>query len=384
MTDDSVMYIGTFDGTNVGTTPVGPRSGELEFCVEAEADGIYEVFLTYATGEEIGVGSWLQLAVGDTLVYDDFLPGTEGTDTFVESAGIEVQLKQGVNRIRIMNHRRQENTLNSYATLLEGLNKANPEHDVIFSICEWGKTQPQNWGYKVGDSWRILNDITFRVGADGDPGHGTWFDNNTASITSQYNKVVVMDEFAGLDKGWNDPDMLMIGMDGLDDAMCRTHMAMWCMLNSPLMLGLDLRRVERGDAIWNIIANKELIALNQDPFGVQAKRLYTTIETDAPDTDYITNNARCDILVKPLADGSVAVSFINLDDKAWDGNLSISADFIVEKLGKKMHDADRFKAVATYTVTDLWSGDTTENTSGCLTVNHLEPCESITVRMSVL
>ena len=382
--DDSVMNIGTFDGTNVGTTPVEPRSGELEFGVEAEADGIYEVFLTYATGEEIGVGSWLQLAVGDTLVYDDFLPGTEGTDTFVESAGIEVQLKQGVNRIRIMNHRRQENTLNSYATLLEGLNKANPEHDVIFSICEWGKTQPQNWGYKVGDSWRILNDITFRVGADGDPGHGTWFDNNTASITSQYNKVVVMDEFAGLDKGWNDPDMLMIGMDGLDDAMCRTHMAMWCMLNSPLMLGLDLRRVERGDAIWNIIANKELIALNQDPFGVQAKRLYTTIETDAPDTDYITNNARCDILVKPLADGSVAVSFINLDDKAWDGNLSISADFIVEKLGKKMHDADRFKAVATYTVTDLWSGDTTENTSGCLTVNHLEPCESITVRMSVL
>ena len=381
---DCVMNIGTFDGTSVGPTPVGQQSGELEFAVHAEVAGTYEVSLSYATGEEAGIGSWLQLAVGDEIFYDDFLPATEGKDTFAESAGMKVQLKQGENRIRIMNHRRQENTLNSYATLLEGLNKANPEHDIIFSICEWGKTQPQNWGYKVGDSWRILNDITFRVGADGDFGYGTWFDQNTASVTSQYNKAVIMDEFAGLDKGWNDPDMLMIGMNGLDDTMCRTHMAMWCMLNSPLMLGLDLRRVERGDGIWNIIANKELIALNQDLLGVQAKRLYTTIETDSPDTDYITNNARCDILVKPLADGSVAISFINVDDKAWDGELCMTAALIVEKLGKKMKDADGFLEATSYLVKDLWSGEVTENESGCVCVNHLEPCENITVRMSAL
>lgn len=384
ITDDYVMNIGTFDGTNVGVTPVGPRSGELEFCVSVEEAGTYEVFITYASGEEIGVGSWLQLAVEEEVVYDDFLPSTEGTDTFIESSAIEVQMAQGNNRIRIMNHRRQENTLNSYATLLEGLNKANPGHDVIFSICEWGKTQPQNWGYKVGDSWRILNDITFRVGADGDPGIGTWFDNNTASVTSQYNKAVIMDEFSGLDKGWNDPDMLMIGMNGLDDTMCRTHMTMWCMMNSPLMLGLDLRRVERGDAIWKIIVNRELIALNQDALGVQAKRVYTTIDTASPDTDYITNNDRCDILVKPLADGSVAISFINVNDKEWDGELSVSAEMITEQLGKKMQYADRFVSAAAYTVADLWSGEVTENKSGCFSVNHLAACESITVRVTAL
>lgn len=380
---DAVMNIGTFDGTNVGVTPVGSRSGELTFAVNVPSAGEYELFITYAAGEEIGVGSWLQLAVDDELIYDDFVDATESTDIFVESPAFEVQLKRGVNKLRIMNHRRQENTLNSYATLLEGLNKAKPEHDVIFSICEWGKTQPQNWGYKVGDSWRILNDITFRVGADGDPGVGTWFDSNTASITSQYNKAVVMDEFAGLDRGWNDPDMLMIGMNGLDDTMCRTHMAMWCMMNSPLMLGLDLRRVERGDAIWNIIANKELIALNQDALGVQAKRLYTTVETDCPDTDYITNNERCDILAKPLANGDVAISFINLNDKAWDGTIGVNAEWIVEKLGSKMQNQSQFKMAVTYTVTDLWSGEITKNNTGCFSVSHLEACESVTIRVKV-
>ena len=58
-----------------------------------------------------------------------------------------------------------------------------------------------------------------------------------------------MDVFAGLDKGWNDPDMLMIGMDGLSLVQNKTHFTMWCMMNSPLMLGLDLRRVSAGDEL---------------------------------------------------------------------------------------------------------------------------------------
>ena len=83
-----------------------------------------------------------------------------------------------------------ENTLDSYAAMLAGLNKAKPGHEVVLSMCEWGKTHPQNWAYKVGDSWRILNDITFRVGSDGNPGFGAWFDKGTPSVTSQYNKEI--------------------------------------------------------------------------------------------------------------------------------------------------------------------------------------------------
>jgi len=381
---DYVTNIGTFDGTNVGTTPVGPRSGELEFEIVVPKQGEYTVYVTYATGEEVGVGSWLQLAVEDELFYDDFLPVTDEKETFAESDGIKACLAAGKNRLRLMNHRRQENTLNSYALLLEGLNKAKPDHDVIFSICEWGKTQPQNWGYKVGDSWRILNDITFCVGADGNPGRGTWFDPGTPSVTSQYDKAVIMDEFSGLDRGWNDPDMMMIGMDGLDDTMCRTHMAMWCMMNAPLMLGLDLRRVEKGDALWQIIANKELIALNQDALGIQAKRVYTTIETDTPDTDYITNHNRCDILAKPLADGSVALCFINVSDKPWETKLQITVEQIVKMLGHKMKNVEQFKNAAAYEVKDLWSSATFGCTGGCFEVEKLKPCESITWRVKAV
>jgi len=378
---DYVTNIGTFDGTNVGTTPIGQRSGELEVLVHAPAEGEYQVFVTYASGEEPGVGRWLQVAVEEELFYDDFLPATEDKETFAESQAITVTLAAGSNRLRIMNHRRQENTLNSYAALLAGLNKANPNHEVLLSLCEWGKTQPQNWGYKVADSWRILNDITFCVGADGNPGRGTWFDGGTASVTSQYDKAVVMDEFAGLDKGWNDPDMMMIGMDGLTETMCRTHMAMWCMMNSPLMLGMDLRRIEKGDWMYQIIANKELIALNQDALGIQAKRVYTTIETDTPDTDYITNHDRCDILAKPLADGSLAISFINVNDKVWEKELLITVEQIVKLLGHKMVNAKAFEEAGSYEITNLWTGEQTESTSGCFGVKKLDACENVTIRV---
>ncbi|MBR4343511.1 MAG: glycoside hydrolase family 27 protein [Lachnospiraceae bacterium] len=397
-----VNNIGTFDGTNTGTTPVGDMSGELVFVIDvSESDEISilkeipekkedsisnddenisaDINIEYATGREPGIGSWLQIAVdnanGSDLIYDDFVPESESKETFIWSDTIDIKLVKGINLIRVMNHRRQENTLHSYAELLKGFNTLDPNNEIILSICEWGKTQPQNWGYKVGDSWRILNDITFRVGWDGNPGIGRWFDPGTPSVTSQYNKAVVMDEFAGLDKGWNDPDMLMIGMDGLTDIQCKTHMTMWCMMNSPLMLGLDLRRVEKGDWIYKIIANKELIALNQDPLGIQAKRIYTTIESENPSKEYITNNNRVDILVKPLSDGSAAISFINVSEISKEGSFSISADDIPFETfikGKK------------YLVTDLWTGKESENTTGTFEVRSLPACDNYTIRIKAL
>jgi alpha-galactosidase len=374
--------IGTFDGTNTGTTPVGDMSGELHFNFNIGIPDEYEendLFVEYATGREPGVGEWLQIAVdnedGSKLIYDDFLEASEGKESFIMSKAIPITLKKGKNIIRLMNHRRQENTLNSYAELLKGFNEAAPDNDIILSICEWGKTQPQNWGYKVGDSWRILNDITFRVGWDGNPGIGRWFDPGTPSVTSQYNKAVVMDEFAGLDKGWNDPDMLMISMEGLTDIQCKTHMTMWCMMNSPLMLGLDLRRVEKDDWIYRIIANKEMIALNRDALGVQAKRVRTTIDTEDPSKEYITNNNRVDILVKPLADGSAAISFINVSEITKEGNFSISVDDI---------PFDTFKKGSKYSIADLWTGEESENTTGVFEVKALAACDNVTIRVKAI
>ncbi|WP_243145908.1 alpha-galactosidase [Clostridium chromiireducens] len=384
--DNYVTNIGTFDGTNIGTTPVGDLWCELEFTVSAPTASEYAIIVNYASGEEIGTGRWLQLAVGnadnETRYFDDLLPPTESTISFKDSEEIIVFLNEGENIIRLMNHRRQENTLNSYAVLLDGLNKADPNNDMVFSICEWGKTQPQNWAYKVGDSWRILNDITFQVGSIENLGSAEWSSNNTTSITSQYDKAVIMDEFAGLNKGWNDPDMLVIGMNGITTTMSKTHMSMWCMMNSPLMLGLDLRRVTKGDELWQIIANKNLIALNQDSLGIQAKRIYCSIDNTTPDTAYITNNNRIDILAKPLANGDIALSFINLSSSRDTNEYSVDASSIIDYIGHKMVDVDKFQNAQSYYITDLWTGEYTTNTSSTFSVTGIDAYDNVTIRVT--
>lgn len=380
--------IGTFDGTGPETSPVGDESGEIFFDVEVLSDGEYTILVEHINGAQSGIGSWLQVAAqyaDETLqLYDDFFgPQPVITDdnkdpknppalTPVTSTPVAARLKKGKCRIRLMNHRRQENTLNSYARLLEGLNEADPSHDIIYSACEWGKTQPAGWGYKVCDSWRILNDITFRVGSDGDPGVGAWTGDYTTSVTTQYSKAVIMDEFAGLDKGWNDPDMLMIGMNGLSLTQNRTHMTMWAMMNSPLMLGLDLRRVEKGDDLYNIIANEDIIALNQDSLGIQAKRVFSTLADTDPSKEYIRDIGRVDILAKPLSKGRFALSFINVSEEDKADEFKADVTLLKKYLG------DRITESSSYEVKDLWTGETFENTSGSFSVRGIKACDNIT------
>ncbi|MBO4900275.1 MAG: hypothetical protein J5509_08275 [Lachnospiraceae bacterium] len=314
--------------------------------------------------------------MGDEIYYDDLLEKSPAEDEYIWSEEFPVRVKAGFNLIRLMNHRRQENTLNSYARLLKALTDFGPDHDIMYSACEWGKTQPQNWAYKVCDSWRILNDITFRVGSDGDPGHADWTSDYTTSVMSQYNKAVIMDEFSGIDKGWNDPDMLMIGMDGLGLAQNRTHMAMWCMMNAPLMLGLDLRRVEKGDELYRIIANRDLISINQDSLGIQAKRIWTSLPHENAGNEYIRDNDRVDILCKPLSDSRFALSFINCSDHDADDVFSVSVSDIQKYL------RDMIDSAGSYTVKDVWTGEERENTDGVFSVRVLRAFDNATFIIS--
>ena len=155
------------------------------------------------------------------------------------------------------------------------------------------------------------------------------------------------------------------------------------------MLGMDLRRMEKGDELWKIVANEGLIALNQDALGVQAKRLFTSKMTDASgkeglkaDQAYIRHNDRVDILAKPLADGSVALSFINLSQNAKSEGYRISAAQILDGIGEKMAQKELFVKAKAYTVTDLWSKETTQNTTGVFEVPSLEGCDNVTVKIT--
>mmetsp|Transcript_9103 Transcript_9103/g.16103 ORF Transcript_9103/g.16103 Transcript_9103/m.16103 type:complete len:265 (+) Transcript_9103:1-795(+) len=69
---------------------------------------------------------------------------------------------------------------------------------------------------------------------------------------------------------WAYPDMLQVGIRrkddgiiGLSEAETRTHFGGWCIVSSPLMLGYDVNDEEVNDFIWDIVSNKEAIAVNQ-------------------------------------------------------------------------------------------------------------------------
>jgi alpha-galactosidase len=103
---------------------------------------------------------------------------------------------------------------------------------------------------------------------------------------------------------WNDPDMLEVGNEApgkapgagaMTTTEYRTHFSMWCMVAAPLIAGNDLSRMP--DAIAAILTNREMIAIDQDPLGKQAKR--------------IADTGGLETWVKPLSRGRLAVALLN-------------------------------------------------------------------------
>lgn len=125
---------------------------------------------------------------------------------------------------------------------------------ILFSLCEWGDMHPALWGYQVGNSWRTTNDIQ----------------DNWESMTyiADMNEV-----YAELAKpgGWNDPDMLEVGNGGMSKDEYIVHFSIWAISKAPLLIGCDVRNMTKETK--EIIGNKEVIAVNQDPLGIQAKKV---------------------------------------------------------------------------------------------------------------
>lgn len=82
-------------------------------------------------------------------------------------------------------------------------------------------------------------------------------------------------------------------------------------MGSPLMISLDLEHLNA--ATKKILLNKDIIAINRDALGRQAKR--------------VLKNDIWQVFVKPLANGDVAVGFLNTSGKAQ------SATFDLEEYG---------------------------------------------------
>lgn len=94
---------------------------------------------------------------------------------------------------------------------------------------------------------------------------------------------------------WNDPDMLEVGNGGMTTTEYRTHFSLWCLLSAPLIAGNDLRSMS-ADTL-EILSNREAIAIDQDPLGKPAQRIFTRGEIE--------------VWLKPLSNGDKAVGVFN-------------------------------------------------------------------------
>jgi hypothetical protein len=95
---------------------------------------------------------------------------------------------------------------------------------------------------------------------------------------------------------WNDPDMMIVGMDGLSETQNRSFFSLWCMMAAPLMAGNDLRKMT--PSTIQVLTNLEAIGINQDPLGIQGR--------------IVRRNGKVEIWAgKRLFDGSQAVLVFN-------------------------------------------------------------------------
>ncbi|HEV2783721.1 MAG TPA: NPCBM/NEW2 domain-containing protein [Actinophytocola sp.] len=149
---------------------------------------------------------------------------------------------------------------------------------MVYSITEWGQNQPWTWAQPVGNLWRTTGDIT----------------DSFSSMLSIYRSNMPLAQFAG-PGAWNDPDMLEVGNGGMTDTEYRTHFTLWAMMAAPLLIGTDLRNASA--ATLTILGNRDVIAIDQDPRGVQAREVRSA------------NGLH--VLSRPLSNGDYAVALFN-------------------------------------------------------------------------
>ena len=174
----------------------------------------------------------------------------------------------------------------AYALIRNALNATG--RPIVLSICEWGTAKPWLWGKAVGGNlWRTTGDIS-----------DTWQgkDKHHLGVVDILDLQDGLQSYAGPGH-WNDPDMLEVGNGGMTTDEYRAHFSLWAILAAPLLAGNDLRDMK--PEIRDILTNKEVIAVNQDPFGRQGRR--------------VRKDGDLEVWAKQMRDGSRSVVLLNRD-----------------------------------------------------------------------
>jgi len=165
------------------------------------------------------------------------------------------------------------------------------DRDIVYSLCQYGMGDVWKWGAEVGGNcWRTTGDITDSWGSMSGIGF------------AQGDKA----QYAGPGH-WNDPDMLVVGKVGWGPTLHDTHLtpneqythiSLWCLFCSPLLIGCDLKQLD--EFTLNLLTNDEVLEVNQDPLGEQAHR--------------VAKDGTLEVWAKKMEDGSTAVGLFNRDE----------------------------------------------------------------------
>jgi alpha-galactosidase len=177
-----------------------------------------------------------------------------------------------------------QNQQASYSIMRDALVKSG--RPMVFSLCEWGSSKPWLWARDVGNLWRTTGDIQDCWDCKRD-----WGGMGFVHILDLQNGL---ESYAGPGH-WNDPDMLEVGNGGMTTTEYRSHFSLWSILAAPLIAGNDIRSMS--PEIAEILTNKEVIAVDQDPQGVQGRR--------------VKREGDLEVWSKQMADGSRAVALLN-------------------------------------------------------------------------
>jgi alpha-galactosidase len=222
----------------------------------------------------------------------------------------------------------------SYGLMSQALKDAG--HPIVFSLCEWGNNKPWEWAANVGHLWRSTGDIFDCF--DCSFNQGTW---------TAWGAMKILDMQEGLRSyagpgHWNDPDMLEVGVGKLTTSENRAHFSMWCMLAAPLITGNDLRSMAA--EVHDILTNREVISVNQDPLGIQGMK-------------YKSEN-RFETWLKPLTDGRWALCFLNRSEEVKPVNFFWEQNIVEDTVANRKFDA----ASELFSMKDVWTGKEMGNT----------------------
>jgi alpha-galactosidase len=183
----------------------------------------------------------------------------------------------------------QERLMKPYQVMRQALDQEN--RDIVYSLCQYGMGQVWQWGPQVGGNcWRTTGDITDR-----------W-----TSMANIGFRQAGHEKYASPGH-WNDPDMLVVGKLGwgqlrptrLTPDEQYTHISLWCLLAAPLLIGCDLSQLD--DFTLALLSNDEVLALDQDALGRQARR--------------VIQDGSLEAWSKAMEDGSIALGLFNRGDE---------------------------------------------------------------------